>query len=224
MQSKRVCEDFERKMWLFMDLSLPEDEMLYWENHIRECALCQGRLLETKELLSFYEAAPQEDIEEDTFNVMIDRAVRKNRFRRIISRLPDPLYGFSSDRFMKKFAFGGLTFASVLVILFFMYKPANPPEVKKYSAPKTENSSLISRNIEAENAPSRTAMKSEVTPVKYEWKDRRTASAIRHVGASLSRVRVKKENYATLDEWVLQAMALKRKMEFLRTEMDKSAM
>lgn len=224
MQSNLKCEEFEKKMWLFMDKSLSSEEMLYWERHTRECAICSSRLVETKEALSLYESIPMEDIEEEDFNVMINKAVKKNRFRQISSKLLDPLYGFSSDGFIKKFAFGGAAFAAVLVVLFFIYKPENLPEGKKYSAKETENAPLVSRNSAALNEPSVFPGKSEVTPVKYEWKDRHTELKIRRVGASLARVRVKKEKYGILDDWALQAIALKRKMEFLKTELDKSAM
>lgn len=224
MQSKVVCEEFERKMWLFMDKSLEKEEMLFWERHARECTFCSSRLMETKETLSLYESIPIEDIEDETFDLLINKAVKKSMFSRISSKLLDPLYGFSSDGFIKKFALGSAAFAMVLVILFLMYKPGDLPELKKSLAPKTETSPLVTQNAVTEKAPSEPMSKSEVTPVKYEWKDRRTAIRIRHVGASLARIRVKKENYGMLDEWALQAMALKRKMEFLRADLDKSAM
>lgn len=224
MQSKLACEEFEKKMWLFMDESLMKEEMLYWEKHIRECVLCSTRLLEAKETLSLYENVPMEDIEEDTFTLMVNKAVKKNRFGRISFRLLDPLYEFFSNGFIKKLAFGGMAFAAVVVILFFMYKPENLPDLKKYTSQKSGSVPLEARNITAENKPSETLRKPEVVPVKYEWHDKRTASNIRHVGASLARIRVKRDNYGTVDDWVLQAMVLKRKMEFLKTDLDKSAM
>lgn len=224
MQSKVSCEEFERKMWLFMDESLTKEEMLYWEKHIRECAICSTRLQEEKEVLSLYENVPMEDIEEETFTVMVNKAVKKRRFSNLSSRLLDPLYELSSIGFIKKFAFGGAAFAAVVVILFFMYKPENLPEVKKYSSPGSESLRQESRNIAEEKKPAGTLRNSEVTPVKYEWHDKRTALNLRHVGASLARIRVKRNDLGTVDDWVLQAMVLKRKMEFLKTDLDKSAM
>ncbi|MGE5432616.1 MAG: hypothetical protein ACM3QX_16150 [Syntrophomonadaceae bacterium] len=224
MQSKLVCEEFEKKMWQFMDNGLNEEEMLFWGKHVRECALCSTRLLETKEVLALYDNLPMEDMEEETFTRMINKAVKKKRIFSINFRVPDFLYELSSDGFIKKFAFGSAAFAAVMVILFFMYKPAgNLPLAKKYISPESESVPQASQNIAAKE-PSGTVRKSEVIPVKYEWKDKRTAVTIRHVGASLARIRVKKHNFRTPDDWVLQAMVLKRKMEFLKTDLDKSAM
>ncbi|MCU7492301.1 MAG: zf-HC2 domain-containing protein [Bacteroidota bacterium] len=225
MQSKLVCEEFERKMWLFIDKSLTEEEMRYWERHTRECALCSSRLLEAKDTLSLYESIPMDDIEEETFNVMIKKAARESLFSRLRSGFPRTLNEYLFDGFFRKFAFGGMALSAVLVILFFMYKPESLPELKKYSAPRPERAPLVSQNIaDKKETPAGQMRKTEVTPAKYEWKDRRTALTIRHVSASLARLKIKKENYERLDDWALQAMALKQKMEFMKTELTKSAM
>lgn len=235
MQSKLICEEFERKMWQFMDREMPDEEIVFWEGHLNECALCSTRLQEAGEALSLYESIPMEDLEEETFTRMVNKALKKNRFNRGISKLLDPLYEIISEGFIRKFAYGSLAFSAVVVILFFMYKPENlnpgksPSPVQFQSSPMESKDNNIAGNIapESNNVPSGLqtgAGKSEVVPVKYEWNDKSTSSAIRHMGRSITGIRIKKERYIKLDDWTLQAIALRRKMQWLTADIDKSAM
>lgn len=237
MQSKLICEEFERKMWQFMDRDLPEVEIVFWEEHLRQCALCSTRLQEASEALSVYESIPMEDMEEETFDRMINNALKKNIFHSALSKLLDPLYEISSAGFMRKFALGGMAFSAVVIILFFMYKPENLFRAKGLSPIQTTESipveskdnSIAENSAEVENSAAPAVLnaaagKSEAAALKYDWDDKPTAKAIRHVGTSLSGIRIKKERHITLDEWTLQAIALRRKMQWLTRDLDKSDM
>ncbi|HEX2867276.1 MAG TPA: hypothetical protein VHO03_09555 [Ignavibacteriales bacterium] len=233
MQSKLICEEFERKLWQFMDREMPDVEIVFWERHLHGCTICSTRLQEAGETLSLYETIPMEDLEEETFNRMVSKAVKKNRFNRAVSKLLDSLFETTSAGFIRKFAFGGLAFSAVVIILFFMYKPENlhpgktPSPVEVRSSPPAEskgNSIAAAGNNDDASGLGTGWGKSEVVPVKYEWNDKSTSSAIRQMKRSITGIRIKKERYIRLDGFTLQAIALRRKMQWLTADIDKSAM
>lgn len=243
MQSKQVCEEFSRKIWLYMDGSLRKDEMAYWEKHLRACPLCSTLLTESGEVLSLYESLPLEDIKEETFNVMVSRAVHKKSALFEAFRSVRTYLIFHTDFPLKKFAFSSVAFAAVLTALFiiFRFEKADLPDGKFYTPKAEQGAPAADMHNTLEQAANRTqegqeartketaqasiaARKNGIMPAKYAWEDKKTAYTLRHVGSSLSRIRLKKVDYKTLDDWTLQAIALKRKIQWLEKDLDKSSM
>ncbi|MCU7495286.1 MAG: zf-HC2 domain-containing protein [Ignavibacteria bacterium] len=229
MQSKAlVCEEFEKKMWLFMDSSLNKEEMLYWESHLRECRLCSGLLLETKEALSVYESLPFEDLEEETFTKMVNKAVKKKRAGFILGRFLEAVYEFLFGNYFRKFAFGGAAFMALAALLLFISRPGErefPPVMKK--SPPSENRSTPSMSTNIAEMKATVKATKKTAPVKatrYEWQDKATAYNIKRVGTSLENIRIKEDKLRAIDEWTLQAIALRRKMQLLQTDLEKSEM
>lgn len=74
-----ICKNFESEIWLFLDGSLPDNEMNLWCDHISGCETCKNLLEETEDILSAAEHDIQ-DIDDNKFNMMIERATAKGGF------------------------------------------------------------------------------------------------------------------------------------------------
>jgi hypothetical protein len=72
-----LCQDFEHEMWLYITEELPSERMEFWKKHLLNCDEC---LLELNEELTATSAIKEEvsvDLDDSTFNRMIDKAVSK---------------------------------------------------------------------------------------------------------------------------------------------------
>lgn len=75
----KICKNFEREIWLFLDQSLPDNEIDFWRDHISGCKICKNLLEQTEDILS---AAGHDvhDIDDNKFNYMVKRAATKSGF------------------------------------------------------------------------------------------------------------------------------------------------
>ena len=74
-----ICKNFESGIWLFLDKSLPNNEIDFWRNHISGCETCQNLLKQTEDILSAAEHDIH-DIDDNKFNYMIERATTASGF------------------------------------------------------------------------------------------------------------------------------------------------
>lgn len=108
-----ICKNFEREIWLFLDKSLPDNEMSLWRDHISQCETCKNLLEQTKDILSAAEH-DLHDIDDSKFKYMIEKATAKSGFS---------LNDFFTNFFIRPFKFSlvyraALTGALVLAVIF----------------------------------------------------------------------------------------------------------
>ena len=124
-----LIEEFEKEVWLYLDNNLPEKRLNYWRNHLASNPALKQWLDEIQLLLTTYDELVVDDINENSFNQMINNAVnKKTLFSRIKSLFKTES---SSGGFIPKIAFGSFLVIASLIILLLSEKP-NP--VNKISA------------------------------------------------------------------------------------------
>ncbi|MCG6912578.1 zf-HC2 domain-containing protein [bacterium BMS3Abin03] len=70
------CDRFSDKVWLFIEKSLSDKDMLFWEKHLENCEVCTILLNESLEVTNIYENIPVEDMPDRDFQRMINNAIQ----------------------------------------------------------------------------------------------------------------------------------------------------
>ena len=127
------CEQFRNELWLYLDEILPKDKLETWKEHLTTCSKCSAELKTAKDTISLYENVPLEDIDNESYKMMINTATAtslsstNNNVKKYTtkSRTFSEMFGFY------KLAFGGGLLAAAILLIFitFINKP-ELPEIK----------------------------------------------------------------------------------------------
>ena len=72
-----ICKDFENEIWLYMEQSLPQERIYFWNKHVKQCSKCSTLILSEKSLLETCKDELAEDILDSKFDMMISIAVKQ---------------------------------------------------------------------------------------------------------------------------------------------------
>lgn len=85
---RNPCEEFSNKMWLYVDKSLEEKEMTFWNVHLESCEICKKLLNESLGATNSYDSIPLEDLTDRDYQRLINktaaRAVINNNSTRTV--------------------------------------------------------------------------------------------------------------------------------------------
>ena len=124
--TKRLVEQFEREVWMYLDNDLSPERMKFWNEKIIEHQELKSLLDENKKLVELYEKVPLNEFSEARYSEIVSHAVKKkNTLSDFIQRV-NP-FKIEKDRMFNpvKIAFGGAMAAAAIVILLLSNKP-NP--------------------------------------------------------------------------------------------------
>jgi len=81
MQSdiNKLSEEFELEMWLYIDGSLPEKRINFWNEQLKKYPGLKLKLEENEKIISLYEESAQSELNEDVYNRMIARATEDKK-------------------------------------------------------------------------------------------------------------------------------------------------
>ena len=126
MQSKesKLLEEFETEMWLYIDESLPDDRIKYWDVKIEEFPKLKEMLDESQNVLSLYDESAEYELNESKFNDMIKRAaVESNKpLNNIKEFFYNRIFPFLSSY---RLAFGAAIIVLFALLTFIIEKPNN---------------------------------------------------------------------------------------------------
>ncbi len=105
---KMTCKLFEHEMWLYIDRSLSDDKMEFWRRHLNQCNHCREILSSTEDVFSAASEKLVFDIDENTFDRMIEKSLKSKRYS-VIPR-------FLENKGRQLITAGKVVFASVLVV------------------------------------------------------------------------------------------------------------
>lgn len=71
---REPCDRFNDKIWLYIEKSLNDKDMLFWRKHLENCEVCTMLLDETLEVINSYKKIPLEDLPNSDFERMINNA------------------------------------------------------------------------------------------------------------------------------------------------------
>ena len=71
-----ICKDFENEIGLYMEQSLPQERMKFWDKHVEPCSKCSALIRSEKSLLETCKDELAEDILDSKFDMMINMAVK----------------------------------------------------------------------------------------------------------------------------------------------------
>jgi len=118
-----LIEEFEKEVWLYLDNDLPEERLNYWRNHLASNPALKLWLDEIQSTLKTYDELVIDNINDISFNQMINNAVNKKTLFSQIKSLFNTEN--SSGGFIPKIAFGSFLVIASLIILLLSEKP-NP--------------------------------------------------------------------------------------------------
>jgi hypothetical protein len=110
-------------MWLYLDESLPKDKLGRWKEHLFTCNKCSTDLKTAKDTIALYENVPMEDVDNQTYKMMINTATAtllastSNCMSKYTSRgrSLSEMFGFY------KLAFGGGFLAAAILLIFITF-------------------------------------------------------------------------------------------------------
>lgn len=68
---REPCDRFSDKVWLYVEKSLDDKNMLFWKNHLENCERCIKLLEESLGVINSYKKIPLEDLPDKDFQRMI---------------------------------------------------------------------------------------------------------------------------------------------------------
>ena len=114
---EKLCEDFEKEQWFFIDKSMSEDRKKYWESKFREFPELKRMLQETKKLTAEFENVGDYEIDDQKFQQTIIIVTKKTLLEKV-RMVFHSMFSVESDSpqsLIPKIAFG-----TVLVVLSFI--------------------------------------------------------------------------------------------------------
>ena len=128
---KILLKDFENDIWLYLEKSLPDDKIRFWDEQIKSHPELKKIIEETEQVLSVYNENALIDIEEPVFNSVLNSIKDKSSISKKIRELLK-INGRTGDGFNTvKIAFGGTLAVAAVVMLLITEKP-NP--IKNFSS------------------------------------------------------------------------------------------
>jgi len=129
--NKKLCEEFESEMWLFIDRSLEEERKRVWQDHLNSCSDCSFLLKTSTETIGQYNHVPLDDLSDDSYENIISSITADNeRTEHIVMPIKSNRSLFEIFG-LYKFAFGGTVLVAALVLIFVtLFKSPKLPEIK----------------------------------------------------------------------------------------------
>lgn len=124
MQSdiNKLSEEFEKEIWLYIDESLPEERMKFWDEHITRFPQLQQMLNETNKVLSLYDESVEHQLNDKSFNAMIENATADNKD--VLNSIKNIFNRFFAPFFTQhRLAFGAAIIAFIVLLTFIIEKP-----------------------------------------------------------------------------------------------------
>jgi len=129
--NKKLCKEFEREMWLFIDHSMEKEREKFWQNHLVSCSDCSSLLKTSTDTIEQYNRVPLDELSDDSFERIINTITANNE------RTEHPVIPTKGNRSLfeifgfYKLAFGGTVLAAALVLIFVtLFKNPELPEIK----------------------------------------------------------------------------------------------
>ena len=130
--NKKLCEEFENEMWLFIDHSLDKEKEKLWQNHLAICPHCSTLLKTSVETIENYSKIPLDDLLNGSYkNIINTITADKEKPEHLVlpikrNRTLTEIFGFY------KLTLGGALVAAALIILFVTFiNDPKIPEIKK---------------------------------------------------------------------------------------------
>ena len=82
-----LIKNFEKEVWLYLDKSLPEDRMKFWEQKLRESEVLRKYFDETINSLNYYSKFSSFDLDDSKFFQMINIATGRKSFLQKAGRI-----------------------------------------------------------------------------------------------------------------------------------------
>ncbi len=132
LSKEEIIKLFETEMWLFIDGSLSEDRIKFWEEKISEYPELKEMLIETNQVLEIYDKHSEVEIDSKYYKEVIEKTISQKTLGEKVKLL----FGIRSDKSANengtlKIAFGS-TLVIASIIIFMVSKTPNP--VKNISA------------------------------------------------------------------------------------------
>ena len=126
MRSKEIklLEEFETEMWLYIEESLSEDRMKFWDEQLSIFPKLKEMLDESLHAISVYEKSVEYDLNESKYNEMIEKAaVKQNNLVNIFQDKLNSLLLPFLTRY--RLAFGVAIILVITLLTFIIEKPNN---------------------------------------------------------------------------------------------------
>ena len=120
---KNNCEQFRNELWLYLDDALPKDRRDHWKVHLSTCSKCCAELKNTKDTIALYENVPLEDIDNETYKLMINTAtaISLSSANNNVAQYSTRSRTFSEMFGFYKLAFGGGLLAAAILLIFITF-------------------------------------------------------------------------------------------------------
>lgn len=122
-KSGNNCQKFINDMWLYLDEALPKDKHRYWKEHLSSCIKCSSELKTAKDTIALYKNIPMEDIDAQTYKMMINTATASpfSSANNIVARYTSRGRSLSDMFGFYKLAFGGGLLAAAILLIFITF-------------------------------------------------------------------------------------------------------
>ncbi|MBK7104983.1 MAG: hypothetical protein IPH62_06845 [Ignavibacteriae bacterium] len=137
----QLYKDFEKEVWLYLDNQLDEKRKLFWDDKIENNLSLKNYMEEYISISNEYKFSNQVDIDENKFDLMIEKAIEKKSFVEKAKQIFSNIFASETE-----FNFGKIAFASFLIVAAVIISIISnrPNPVNKFS--KTINSELLEWN------------------------------------------------------------------------------
>lgn len=78
--TKSICDEFKEQVWLYLEPEAESQMKNFWDRHLANCSECSNHLKATREFLSTYNEIPEENLEEEKFNSILNLVTSKKKF------------------------------------------------------------------------------------------------------------------------------------------------
>jgi hypothetical protein len=110
-------------LWFYLDYSLPKDKQEKWGEHLSTCSNCSAELRTAKDIIVLYENVPLEDIDNETYKMMINTstATPMSSSNNNVTQYTKRSRTFSEMFGFYKLAFGGGLLAAAIILIFITF-------------------------------------------------------------------------------------------------------
>ena len=114
MQHKNIVQLFEIEMWSYLDKTLEDKRMRFWETEIQSNPELQEMLQNQKDIIKIFNEDDTYELSDKRFQEMIEKATSKTNF---LEKLKS-IFRIDGNNFVPKLAFGMvLLIASISVLI-----------------------------------------------------------------------------------------------------------
>ncbi|MGD8780613.1 MAG: hypothetical protein PVH88_16805 [Ignavibacteria bacterium] len=126
LSKENLLKKFETEMWLYLDGSLPEDQMNFWDKKINDSPELKNMLDETNKVLELYDNYSEAEPDSKYYKKVIEKTLsQKTLTERIESLFNIKKKKTSRDNGLLKIAFGSVLIVASIIILMISKSP-NP--------------------------------------------------------------------------------------------------